>query len=77
VRALLPEVDVFALLTNNDGMPMAIIEAMSCGIPVISTRVGGIPALIANGQTGFLVQRSGAAFAAALSSLAWISTEQN
>jgi glycosyltransferase involved in cell wall biosynthesis len=41
---------------DEDGIPVAIMEAMSFGIPVITTRVGGIAELIADGETGFLAR---------------------
>jgi glycosyltransferase involved in cell wall biosynthesis len=68
-RTLLPSVDLFVLMTSNDGLPMAIIEAMSCGIPVISTRIGGIPDTVAHGESGFLVDRSVPSLAEVLNSL--------
>jgi glycosyltransferase involved in cell wall biosynthesis len=44
-------------MTSHDGLPMAILEAMACGIPVVSTRIGGIPEAVRNGDTGFLLSR--------------------
>jgi glycosyltransferase involved in cell wall biosynthesis len=55
VRALLPKVDVLTLPTSNDGLPMVILEAMCSGIPVISTRIGGIPEAIISGRNGYLI----------------------
>ena len=68
-RTVLPQVDLFVLMTSNDGLPMAIIEAMSCAIPVVSTRIGGIPDAVAHGESGFLVERSVAALAKVLDSV--------
>jgi glycosyltransferase involved in cell wall biosynthesis len=65
-RDLLPSVDVFVLMTSNDGLPMAIIEAMSCGIPVIATRIGGIPDTVMDGETGFLIDRTSQALVDAI-----------
>ncbi|MBM3403146.1 MAG: glycosyltransferase family 4 protein [Bacteroidetes bacterium] len=47
--------DVFVLISNFEALPVSIIEAMSCGIPVIASKVGGIPEMIEDGYTGYLV----------------------
>ncbi len=54
---------------GNEGMPMAILEAMAGGVPVIATSVGGIPAIIRNGSEGILVERDVKAIADAISLL--------
>lgn len=48
--------DVYILPSYNEGLPIAILEAMSYSHPVISTSVGGIPEIITNGENGILVQ---------------------
>ena len=53
--SLLKETDIFLLPSYSEGMPMSILEAMSYSIPVISTSVGGIPEIISDGETGFLI----------------------
>jgi glycosyltransferase involved in cell wall biosynthesis len=55
-RARLSELDVFVLPTRGDNLPVSILEAMARGLPVISTRVGGIPELVEDGATGYLVE---------------------
>ena len=55
VGQLLGAFDVFALSSISEGLPMAMLEAMSAGLPVISTRVGDIPEVVADGRTGRLV----------------------
>jgi len=47
--------DALVLPSHHEGMPIAIIEAMASGLPVIATPVGGIPELVISGETGFLV----------------------
>jgi glycosyltransferase involved in cell wall biosynthesis len=47
--------DVFVLPSQSEALSNVIIEAMGCGKPVIATRVGGIPEVVIDGKTGFLV----------------------
>jgi glycosyltransferase involved in cell wall biosynthesis len=53
---LLNGADVFVLPSHNEGLPMAILEAMAASLPIISTRVGGIPELVRNDVDGFLIE---------------------
>jgi glycosyltransferase involved in cell wall biosynthesis len=60
--------DVFAYPTENDGQPLAVIEAMAAGLPIVTTTYGGVPDTV--GGTGILVEpRDEVAFGAALRSL--------
>ena len=71
VPAVLAAADVLAAPSRNEGMGRAIVEAMALGLPVVGTRVGGIPAVIADGESGRLVDaENAAALAGALIELA-------
>ena len=50
--------DLFVLPTRADCYSLVAMEAMSCGLPVIISRLGGIPELIKNGETGILLEPS-------------------
>jgi glycosyltransferase involved in cell wall biosynthesis len=55
VFALLPALDVFALSSRFEGLPIALLEAMASGVAPVATRVGGIPEVINDGRDGVLV----------------------
>ena len=50
--------DVFAITSNYDNFPNAVIEAMACGLPVVGTKVGGIPQQVEDGVNGFLIENN-------------------
>lgn len=52
---LLRNTDAFVLPSYNEGLPMSVLEAMSWGKPVVTTRVGGIPELVTHGRDGLLI----------------------
>jgi len=47
---------VGALTSHSEGMPVSLMEAAACGVPVVATAVGGVPELVADGRTGFVVE---------------------
>ena len=70
IPRFLSPIDVFVLPSLYEGMGVAILEAMAAAKPVVGTTVGGIPELVADGVTGFLVPpRNARALARAISRL--------
>jgi glycosyltransferase involved in cell wall biosynthesis len=68
--ARLAEADVFCLPSTYEGLPLAILEAMASGLPVVATAVSGNPEAVEDGVTGLLVPpESAAALAKALVAL--------
>jgi glycosyltransferase involved in cell wall biosynthesis len=53
--AVYPALDILALTSWHEGTPLVLLEAMACGVPVVATRVGGVPELVSVGATGLLV----------------------
>ena len=52
------EQNIYILMSQNEGLPISIIEAMRAGLPVISTKVAGIPEIVKEGYNGLLLQPS-------------------
>lgn len=58
VAKRLEQADVFLLISNWEGLPLTILEAMRAGLPVIASSVGGVPEAVIDNQTGYLVPRA-------------------
>lgn len=70
IHACMASLDVLIMCSNHEGMPMAALEALALGIPVIANRVGGLIDALGEGSTGLLLEsRSGAAYADAVQDL--------
>jgi glycosyltransferase involved in cell wall biosynthesis len=64
-------IDVLVQPSRADNLPLAVLEAMAAGLPVVGARVGGIPELVVDGETGIVVPpEEPRALADALDSLA-------
>lgn len=56
VAELLASADAFVLPSRSEGLPLALLEAMFAGLPIVATRVGEVPAALADGVAGLLVE---------------------
>lgn len=55
LKNLLRRADIFALPTRGDCHSLAIVEAMACGLPIVTTRVGSLPEIVREGDNGLVV----------------------
>jgi glycosyltransferase involved in cell wall biosynthesis len=70
VPDLLAAADIFVLPSVSEGLPVSVLEAMAAELPVVASRVGGLPELVKDGETGLLVEpRAADELAAALGRL--------
>lgn len=57
VAKRLAKADIFALISNWEGLPLTILEAMRAQLPVVASNVGGIAEAVIDKKTGFVVER--------------------
>ena len=63
------QTDIFLLPSKWEGMPMTIIEAMGTGLPVIVSKVGGVPDMVTDGESGLLIPPTAETLAQAIERL--------
>jgi glycosyltransferase involved in cell wall biosynthesis len=73
VRQLWQQASVGVLASKSEGMPVSLMEAAACGVPVVATAVGGVPELVIDGETGILVPADVDKMTAALG---WLLTDR-
>jgi glycosyltransferase involved in cell wall biosynthesis len=57
VAQFLKALDVFVLPSEKEGLPYALLEAGAAGIPIVATKVGGVPEIITQGHSGYLIDK--------------------
>jgi glycosyltransferase involved in cell wall biosynthesis len=55
VASILRRSGIFVMSSLREGLPVALIEAMACALPVVATDVGGMPELVADRESGFII----------------------
>jgi len=55
--SIFQQANIFVLTSEHEGSPNVLLEAMASGLPVVATKVGGVPEIVRHGQTGFLVDQ--------------------
>ena len=69
-KLVLPIADIFLLTSENEGMPIALIEAQLAAIPVVATNVGSVPEVILHNKSGIICSKSNDELIAAIKKLA-------
>ena len=54
IPAILPEFDVFLFTSKTEGLGSSLLDAYACGVPVVTTKAGGIPEIVIHNKTGLL-----------------------
>lgn len=63
------QANLFMLASNYEGLPMVIIEAMSQGLPVVASDVGGVSEIVRNGENGYVLENDAQMFARRISEI--------
>ena len=69
-KSVLPIADIFLSTSENEGMPIALIEAQLAGIPVVATNVGSVPEVVLHNKSGIICNKSNDELIAAIKKLA-------
>ena len=69
-KSVLPIADIFLSTSENEGMPIALIEAQLAAIPVVATNVGSVPEVILHNKSGLICSKSNDELIAAIKKLA-------
>ena len=69
-KSVLPIADIFLLTSENEGMPIALIEAQLAAIPVVATNVGSVPEVILHNKSGLICSKSNDELITAIKKLA-------
>lgn len=67
--SLFPAFDVFVLSSRTEGIPIVLLEAMRAGVPIVATRVGGVPEMLGDSEALLIPSEQPAALAAAISAI--------